>query len=147
MSFKRRLRVATTASVGFLCAFVALSSAPLALADSHDQLNGSTGDKPVLVVVPGQVAEVVLYPATGKLKLTGAAHYLTSAAPASTGSDCYVKTERNRKFKGYRPWHSAEQGKSFVIDWLNQLYSLSDARALASVVQWQRHVLRSQERP
>jgi hypothetical protein len=130
MSLKHRLRAVTSATVGFMCAFVALNSASLAFAAPPHQSSGSAGGRPVLAVGSGQLAGAALYPATGKLRLTGAAHFLAPAAPASTGSDCYVKTEKNRKFKGYRPWHNTEQGKSFIIDWLNQLYSISDARFL-----------------
>jgi len=68
----------------------------------------------------------VLDPQTGKVTLAGDARY---ARPDSSG-DCYIKTEKNSKFKGYKPWHTSEQGKSYITDWLNQLYSVADARFL-----------------
>ncbi len=71
----------------------------------------------------------MLNPSTGKLALLGDARY---RGTTSTAGDCYVKTEKNSKFKGYAPWHTSEQGVSYVNDWLNQLYSVSDARFLAN---------------
>lgn len=66
-----------------------------------------------------------LNPSTGKVTLSGAARY--SDAPASSGDDCYIKTEKNKRFKGYKPWHTTDQGNSYYADWLDQLYSVSKA--------------------
>lgn len=77
---------------------------------------------------PIQFGNAALNPSTGKVVLSGAAHY--SEASTASGDDCYVKTEKNRRFKGYKPWHTVSQGDSYFADWLNQLYSVSKARWL-----------------
>jgi|HubBroStandDraft_1064217.scaffolds.fasta_scaffold06963_6 hypothetical protein len=81
-----------------------------------------------LVSSPIQFGGAGLSPSTGKVTLSGAAHY--STASASSGDDCYVQTEKNKSFKGYKPWHTVDQGNSYFADWLDQLYSVSHARYL-----------------
>lgn len=77
---------------------------------------------------PIRFGGAALNPSTGKVALSGVARY--SSVPASSGDDCYVKTEKNKRFKGYKPWHTTDPGKSYFADWLNQLYSVSRARYL-----------------
>ncbi len=114
------------ASVG-----ITLGAATAALAATTHRSLSDSPRKLIRVAVPSQVAGATLNPRTGKLTLTGGASHHAPADAAAPESQCYVKTEKNRKFKGYTPWHNSAQGTSHIFDWLNQLYSISDARYLS----------------
>src|SRR5580658_1392472 len=113
----RMLRRSTTViALGGLILSLAVGAGP----GMASTVRGAPGRAPHVrpVSSPIQFGGAALNPSTGKVTLSGAAKY--SDAPASSGDDCYVKTEKNKRFKGYKPWHTVDQGESYYADWLNQ---------------------------
>jgi hypothetical protein len=128
MKVKRLLRAGAVAAASAVSVCATLSPAPFTLASTLHRAHGRPHNSMEMGTAPIQTGGAVLTPSSGKLTLIGARRYRAHAASAD--GDCYIKTEKNKKFKGYKPWHTTEQGVSYITDWLNQLYSVSDARYL-----------------